>query len=188
MPGIYREYGIISPKQFKQGDYTRKQLIESYIPLVLRIARKFPKKWIEPDEARSIGLLELTRTISNCSINSQAELTNLVRRNVFNKIKDYCSKYYSRSVIRTKARGIEPVITCKLPKNLGYKHNFQLDLLDLIDNIITDPVKKFIIERIIEGGYTNTDIAEELGVSREWIRRERNRLLRELKNELCNTK
>lgn len=184
MPGIYRTYGTISPEQFEQGDYTKEELIESYIPLVLRIARRFPSKWIEPAEARSIGLLELTRTINECTISSQAELTNLVRSNVMNKIKEHCSKYYSRSVIRTKGRGTEPVVTHTLPKHLGYKFDFRLDLLDTIDSIVNDPIERVIMERLMEGGYTQADIARELGVSRAWVGRLRERLLGELECKL----
>ena len=107
-------------------------------------------------------------------------LLTVICKNISNKIKEHCSKYYSRSVIRTKARGTEPITTHKLPKYLDYANDLRLDLLDTIDSIIHDPVEEVIMKRIMEGGYTNVDIAKELGVSREWVRREKDRLLRKL--------
>lgn len=187
MAGIYRKYATISAEKFEKGEYSQTELIESYIPVVLRIAGRFPAKWIEPSEARSIGLLELTRTIQTCQIRSQQQLTKLIMTNVNNRIKEYCVKYYRKSVIRSKSRKIEPTVTRQLSKKYEqayYKWSFEIDLRDTVNKIVSSPIEGVIMDMIMEGGYTLEEIAKEVGYSRAWVGMLKDRLLRRLKCEL----
>lgn len=187
MAGIYRKYKQITKGQFDKGEYTKNELIENYIPLALAIARKFPSKYIERNEAISIGLCELTRCINNCKIGNQKDLTKLVQKSIFNRIKDHCLRYYGRSVIRTKGRKCKPVETVSLSKNITdhcYRHYFKIDLDDTINKIVKNSIERVIINRIIEGGYTLEDIAKETGISRSYVGLLRSNLLEKMLCEL----
>jgi RNA polymerase sigma factor (sigma-70 family) len=188
MAGIYRKYKCISTEQFLAA--TNKELIESYIPLALSIAKRFPPKYISREDAIGIGLLELTRCVMEGERYSQAEFTAYIKKSVFKRIKNHCLRYYGQSVVRSKDLKDEPAISRSMEqeddicgKNIDLN---VIDFKDFINVIITKPLERIIVERLIlEGGYGVNDIADEIGVTHQYISKVKNELFERLQKHLC---
>lgn len=181
MAGIYRRYDSISSEEFQKA--TKEQIIHSYIPLALKIAKRFPGSYINRHDAIGIALLELTRIVHEGTIRSQAEFTNYVNSAIYNKLKAYCKSYYNQSVIRTKGRKANPATSQTLSHEIGHKDHGPgaVDFRDFIEKIIRNPMERIIINRIIEGGYVLNDIAEETGVSTTYVHKIKEQLFERLK-------
>lgn len=187
MAGIYRTYKTVKAENF--NTVSNEELIESYIPLVLSIAKKFPRKYIGSEDAIGIGLLELTRCVNEGERHTQAEFTTYVQKNVYRKIRLFCRNYYNHSVVRSKDLKIEPIVSRSLENTDDvYQKDINssiVDFRDFIESIIMKPLERIIIERIIlEGGYGVNEIADNEGVSHQYVSKIKESLFKRLLCEL----
>jgi RNA polymerase sigma factor (sigma-70 family) len=185
MAGIYRKYGLLSSEQIEKGECTREELIEGFIPIVLSVAGRFPTKYIERDEAISVGLIELIKCVDrNPVIKSAKQFAAYVKTSVHKRIKTHCTKWYGKSLIKSDPRYQTPIVTQVLTQAIPTKHYFEIELKDTIDAVVKDPIERVIINRVLEGGYKICDIAEELGVTRQSVGKLKEEILEKLLCEL----
>jgi RNA polymerase sigma factor (sigma-70 family) len=184
MSGHHRYCKRLTNEQINTGDYTEGQLIENYTPLALAIANKIPIKYLEREEAQSIAILELTKIIKECEVFSVAQFTTLIKNRIRFKLIAYCRRYYAKSLISTKSRDEKPVRTFALRRSGFYRQYFEIDFWDTAYKVINNKVEEIIIKRILEGGYTQEEIAREAGLTRQRIGQIREELLERLLCEL----
>lgn len=179
MSGIYIKYKLLTDEQIESGDYTRGELIDNFVPLVLSITKRFPSKYIERDEAISIGIIELIRCVDQNlnSIDSVGRFVAFVKFCVSNKIKNHCKEWYSKSVVKSPRNSVFKIITETLNDEAYSVHHFTFEIEDSINKVVRNETERVIITRVLEGGYTYADIAKETGISIAYVGKLREELL-----------
>lgn len=136
----------------------KEKLIESYVPLVIALSKKFPKA--VRDELLCVGLLALVEAVEIVKLTYIENFSGYVNRTVFLKMKMY---HQLNGLIRIKDR------SCKTGKiNTWSADEFEsidmslraVDVDDFVDSIVKTRIEGIVIEQLRKG-YRIKEIAEK---------------------------
>lgn len=188
--------------EYKKGSIEAKnKLIEHNLRLVVYVAKKYEVNTSYLEDLVSIGCLGLIKAISTFDINKNFKLATYASRCIENEILMHLRK--------TSKQKLE--ISIDEPLNVDYDGNELLlaDILSIADeNVIDDlsydeqrkimyaeidllkPREKQIIKMRygLDNGIemTQKDVADLLNISQSYISRIEKKIIRKLKNKLCN--
>lgn len=158
---------------------TDKELIEHHIPLALELAKKFPAKYIELDDARSIALLELTRCVKNRK--TLKHLSAYINKCVYLKICTYCVRTHKKPMIKYYRQETLPERVELTDKNEpAYSHYFPKEFEEVLETVILTKSERVVMTMFLED-YKLKEIAEVLQVSPQRIFQLKARVLDRLK-------
>lgn len=160
-------------------------LIEKFLPLALYVAKKLSsKKTI--DEAVCVALLTLVE-----AVNKIPELDNLDSVGGYIKV---CIKYKVREFVltdgviklkRSSARQFKYLHQVKAIKETiteGYATT--IDIEDVINKVASNTTRRKILEYLIQGGFTQKEIAELIHMTPMRVSQLRKQLIKEILREL----
>ena len=156
-----------------------KELIEHHIPLALELAKKFPAKYIELDDARSIALLELTRCVKNRK--SLRYLSAYINKCVYLKIQTHCVRTHEKPMIKHYKQDTLPERVELTDQNEpSYSHYFPKEFEEVLETVILTTSERVVMTMFLEE-YKLKEIAEVLQVSHQRISQLKDRVLDRLK-------
>lgn len=145
----------------------RDRLIESHVPLILGIAKSYVKR--HPDlgeEIISAALENLTKKVERIRTGDSLTENNNIGA-FLNKSTTLAIKHYLRKVQQLKQR--TDLMITNLPQRRTYNDAVEHLLLDEIfsSTEFNDVEKKIIHMRL--GGYTDEEIASEVGITQQRV-------------------
>ncbi len=191
---IFAEHKRLDSSRILNGDYTRDELIENFIPLALKIAGRFPSKYLETDEARGIALVELICLLDKAEkpIQNVGKLVGYISMSLKYRLKDYCQQHSSQSVISTPRSVDKRVLTHSFAEDLGAAYytaainspESRAEFIEVLLKVCGHPRERVIIMLLLEGDHTLIEIGEELGISRQRVQQLRDILFEKIRVEL----
>jgi len=171
------EQELIDRVRFFNNLGDKNKLIEHWKPLAYYLAKKFPPKYIEQDEAKSIAVLELIRIVHNIpNMDHVNNVPGFISVNIMRKLKRYC--FFNRRHIPFRlVPGTEPE---REDVEIGVEE--KQNILEQFFASITSPIERKVLLKISEG-YKLKDIAEYLDCSPQYISKIKEQLSHKLSGD-----
>lgn len=160
-------------------------IIEHHVPMVIVLTRKFPYRHRE--ELFSLGLYELTlAVIDRIPVMDGDYITPYL----WTAIWRVMLKHIRRDVIvgeKTDRRRTEKIVHVTDLPDTRQEVEKRFELSDEIVSCCGDPTKRFIMYKLIEGGYTIQDIADEMNRSTATVCRIKQQIENEIYEKMKGT-
>ena len=136
-------------------------LIENYIPLVLSSARKF-STFKSRDDLVGVGLLAVVEAVSRIpKLKDLTKFDAYVHSCIVFKMKEFV---LTDGTIRLKVNRVKGNLhlrhTSPITDYARREHTSTLELREILAKVIKTDVEQVIIDCLMQGGFSNNDIAE----------------------------
>lgn len=150
------------------------EIITQFQPLIQKYSKKIP--WLDPEDIEQelkIALIESANKIQK--YDTTATCVNYFVRAIKNRfyyLYNQSVKHFSET---DYSHDSNPFLQTPFPDNSYQDIDFLLSLQQTLKN--SSETERYIIYSIVHNGYTDTQIAKHLGVSRQYVNRLKKKII-----------